>query len=51
MILVTGATGFVGSALVMRMASERRSSDVVAAVRRKDFSWPKGVRAVQVGES
>ena len=49
MILVTGATGFVGNALVNRLAVERSCNDVVAAVRRSDLSWPEGVRGVQVG--
>jgi nucleoside-diphosphate-sugar epimerase len=49
MILVTGATGFVGNALVRRLAAERSCNDVVAAVRRSNLSWPEGVRGVQVG--
>lgn len=50
MILVTGATGFVGGALIRRLASESRSSDVVVAVRQLEISWPEGVRSFQVGE-
>lgn len=50
MVLVTGATGFVGSALVRRLALERRSSKVVAAVRRIDIQWPEKIRSVHVGE-
>ena len=50
MILVTGSTGFVGSALIRRLASKRRSSDVVVAVRQIDVSCPQRVRSVQVGE-
>ena len=50
MILVTGATGFVGNALVNRLAAERSCKDVVAAVRRNNLSWPEGVRSVQVGD-
>jgi UDP-glucose 4-epimerase len=46
MILVTGATGFVGYALVKKLTS----GGVVAAVRRLDRSWANGVRLVQVGE-
>jgi nucleoside-diphosphate-sugar epimerase len=49
MILVTGATGFVGNALVNRLAVERAGNGVVAAVRRNNSSWPEGVREVQVG--
>lgn len=50
MILVTGATGFVGGALVRRLAAERGSNNVVVAVRRMNVSWPEGVRSVAVGE-
>lgn len=50
MILVTGATGFVGGAVVRRLAIECGSSDVVAAIRRTDTSWPEGVQPVQIGE-
>jgi nucleoside-diphosphate-sugar epimerase len=50
MIFVTGATGFVGSALVRRLAGEPTIDGVVAAVRRADGSWPTGVRPVQMGD-
>lgn len=50
MILVTGATGFVGSALVMRLAADPDCKGVVAAVRRKADLRPEGVRQVQVGD-
>jgi nucleoside-diphosphate-sugar epimerase len=50
MILVTGATGFVGGALLMRLAADRECDGVVAAVRRKAESRPEGVRYVQVGD-
>jgi nucleoside-diphosphate-sugar epimerase len=49
-ILVTGATGFVGNALVNKLATELAcNAVVVAAVRRRDLSWPEGVRSVLVG--
>lgn len=50
MILVTGATGFVGAALVRRLAEYRACRGVVAAVRRKVVVWPEGVQQVQVGD-
>ena len=50
MILVTGATGFVGGALVRRLAADPACTGVVAAVRRKAESRPEGVRQVQVGD-
>ncbi len=49
-IMVTGATGFVGGALVNRLVSEGKSSIVVAAVRSKDVRSLKEVQTVQVGD-
>jgi UDP-glucose 4-epimerase len=49
MILVTGATGFVGGALVRRLAADPSFNGVVAAVRRKAESLPQGVQQVPVG--
>ena len=45
-ILITGATGFVGSALVARLA--REGIETRACVRRDDASLPEGVHTVQV---
>lgn len=46
-ILVTGASGFVGRALVARL-SAMTAHDVVAAVRRPVDDLPEGVTSVQV---
>ena len=43
MILVTGATGFVGRALVQRLVSVDKSQSVVVAVRRPGSPWPERV--------
>lgn len=40
----------MGSALVRRLSIERKSNDIVAAIRRRDVFLPDGVSAVQVGE-
>lgn len=50
MILVTGASGFVGGALVKRLASDRSLNGVVAAVRRKIKSPTQGVQYVLLGD-
>lgn len=50
MILVTGASGFVGRSLVSRLAVDPSFNGVVAAVRRKGKSWPDGTRPVQIGD-
>jgi nucleoside-diphosphate-sugar epimerase len=50
MILVTGATGFVGGALVRRLASDSAFNGVVAVVRQTVAPWPEGVRQLQVGD-
>ena len=43
MILVTGATGFVGRALVQRLLAEDESRRVAVAVRRGGQQWPQRV--------
>ncbi len=43
MILVTGATGFVGKALVQRLLADDPSRCVVVAVRRDDQRWTERV--------
>jgi nucleoside-diphosphate-sugar epimerase len=50
MILVTGATGFIGNALVKKLVNDRQFNGVVVAVRRMNASWPNGVRPIQVGD-
>ncbi|WP_445781392.1 UDP-glucose 4-epimerase family protein [Shewanella sp.] len=50
MILVTGATGFVGGALLRRLAADRACKGVVAAVRRKPVSLHEVVQQVLVGD-
>jgi UDP-glucose 4-epimerase len=50
MILVTGATGFVGGALVDRLVADAEFGDVIAAIRRSDRQWPSRVIPVQIGE-
>ena len=42
-ILVTGATGFVGKAIVQRLLVEDRSERVAIAVRRDGQQWPERV--------
>jgi len=49
MVLITGATGFIGSALMRRLVLQGESA-IVAAVRRPQCDLPKGVRIVQVGD-
>ena len=49
-VLVTGATGFVGRALVKRFAGECPAGGVLAGVRRLGVALPEGVRPVQMGD-
>lgn len=50
MILVTGATGFVGGALVARLLAENANQSVVVAVRNLDKKWPNQVHAALVND-
>ena len=50
MILVTGATGFVGRALISRLVRERACDGVVAAVRRNVQLQPEEMQQVKVGD-
>jgi len=50
MILVTGATGFVGNALIKRLVADRSQVNILAAVRRSNAPLPQAVRAVTVGD-
>lgn len=49
-VLVTGATGFVGGALVRRLVADHACKGVVAAVRRKVDPWPEEVRQTLVDD-
>lgn len=48
-VLVTGATGFIGRAVVCRLLAGRRF-EPVAAVRRKQYVLPDGVKVIEVGD-
>ena len=50
MILITGATGFVGGALIRRLTTDGAFNGLVAAMRREAQSCPDGVKQVQVGD-
>jgi len=50
MILVTGASGVVGGALVRRLAATPSFNGVVASVRRKGESLPKEVQQIPIGD-
>jgi nucleoside-diphosphate-sugar epimerase len=50
MILVTGATGFVGKAVVQRLLAEDESLRVAVAVRRGGQHWPQRVLPRLMGE-
>ena len=48
-VLVTGATGFVGSVLVKFLAG-KEGYEPIAAIRHQQTSLPAAIRMVQVGE-
>lgn len=48
-VMVTGATGFIGRALVSRLARDLRFS-VRAAARNETAEWPKAIVPVQMGD-
>jgi len=50
MILLTGATGFVGSALVNRLSADYAAVRVVAAIRKADANLPNGVVPIPIGD-
>lgn len=50
MILVTGATGFVGGALVRQLATIPSFNGVVVSVRRKAEPMPQGVAQISIGD-
>ena len=50
MILLTGATGFVGSALVNRLSADYAAVRVVAAIRKADVVLPNGVVPIPIGD-
>jgi nucleoside-diphosphate-sugar epimerase len=49
-ILVTGASGFVGSALVKRLTADNPSIGVAVAVRRSDVAVPNSVQSIHTGD-
>lgn len=50
MILVTGATGFVGSALVHRLVADSPTDHFIVALRKAGTGWPSQVSSAVVGE-
>ena len=50
MILITGATGFVGKALLQRLLADDESQRLVVAVRRGGQRWPEPVLPIVTGD-
>ena len=50
MILITGATGFVGKAVVQRLVTDDESRRVAVAVRKGGQRWPGQVRPIVTGD-
>ena len=50
MILMTGATGFVGKALLQRLLADDESRRLVVAVRRGGQRWPEQVVPIVTGD-
>ncbi len=50
MILVTGATGLVGKALLQRLMADNELQRLVVAVRRRGQRWPEQVRPIVTGD-
>jgi nucleoside-diphosphate-sugar epimerase len=50
MILITGATGFVGKALVQHLLADDESRRLVVAVRRGEQRWPEQVQPILTGD-
>ena len=49
LILITGASGFVGNAVLQRLLANDNFSTVAVVVRRGDLQWPERVRSHLIG--
>lgn len=50
MILLTGATGFIGQVLINRLITDDANMQIVAAVRGENLVFPNNVTSMQVGD-
>ena len=50
MILITGATGFVGKALLQRFLADDESRRLIVAVRTGEQRWPEQVQPIVTGD-